>query len=76
MTIHPIKAFRSLHGLTLAQFGARIGVEKAAVSKWENDVQPVSVKAAIEIEAQFGPDLARWKLRPDVWDMPAREAAQ
>ncbi|MGL4812564.1 MAG: 3,4-dihydroxy-2-butanone-4-phosphate synthase [Beijerinckiaceae bacterium] len=32
---HPLTRFRADHGLTLEAFGARVGVGKAAVQKWE-----------------------------------------
>ena len=65
-TQNPIRAYRQAKGLTLEQFGALVGVQKAAVSKWE-DGRPPSFSKAIEIEQVTGGDLPRHVLRPDIW---------
>lgn len=71
---HPIKAYRTRRGLTLAQMGALIGVGKAAVFKWEHGIRPPASRA-IDIELATEGELPRWDLRPDLWP-PPQEAAQ
>lgn len=73
--LHPIAAYRVRHGLTLEQFGAMVGVEKAAVSKWEDGIGP-SPQNAIKIEQVTGGELLKSVLRPDLWgDAPASTEA-
>ena len=64
---HPIKQYRQRHGLTLEAFGRLVGVQKAAVSKWECGIGP-SIENAKEIEAATHGSLPRHVLRPDVWN--------
>lgn len=74
---HPIFEYRARHGLTLEQFGAMVGVKKAAVCKWEDGNGP-SPRVAIKIEQVTGGELAKSVLRPDLWgaEVLPQEAAQ
>lgn len=73
---HPIKKFRKERGLTLDDFGAIVGAQKAAVSKWERGEGP-SPAMAVVIEDRTDGAIPRWKLRPDLWDAPTlAESAQ
>lgn len=67
--INPIKSFRENAGLTLEAFGQRVGVQKAAVSKWENGVPP-SPACALRIEEATQGVIPKWQLRPDIWTAP------
>ena len=64
--LHPITKFRSENDLTLEAFGAMIGVQKAAVSKWESGVSP-SPASAIEIDRATNGRVSKSDLRPDLW---------
>lgn len=69
-TKHPITEYRERHGLTLEAFGKLVGVQKAAVSKWEDGDGP-SVDNAKAIEDATGGAIRRQVLRPDVWERAA-----
>ena len=62
----PIRLYRETHNLTLEAFGALVGVQKAAVNKWENGSLP-SIASAKLIEARTAGAITRQQLRPDVW---------
>jgi|688.fasta_scaffold1065330_2 transcriptional regulator with XRE-family HTH domain len=47
LAAHKIKAFREAFGLTQAQFGARFGVNKQRVYKWETGLIAFPSKAII-----------------------------
>ncbi len=66
-TKHPITLYRERLGLTLEQFGKLGGVEKAAVSKWEDGKGP-SIENAKVIEDATEGALPKHVLRPDVWE--------
>jgi DNA-binding transcriptional regulator YdaS (Cro superfamily) len=68
--MHPIKAFRKDHNLTLEEFGALVGVQKAIVGKWEHGAQP-SPRLAKAIEDATKGAISCWQLRPDLWAEPA-----
>jgi len=70
-----ISKFRRAKNLTLEQFGNLVGVQKAAVSKWEKGIAGPSPTKAIEIERATEGELPRWQVRPDLWQEP-QEAAQ
>jgi len=63
---HPLTVYRKTRGLTLEAFGDMVGVQKAAVSKWEDGHGP-SIENAVKIEQATGGDLPRYVTRPDVW---------
>ena len=68
---HPIALYRKSQAMTLEQFGARIGVQKAAVYKWEHGQQP-STDSAKLIEQATGGAVPKHVLRPDVWTPPRK----
>lgn len=67
--VHPLVAYRVLHGLSQVELGALLGVKGSAVSKWEKRRPP----------AERVPDLHRvtgiplHRLRPDIYPKPAAE---
>lgn len=63
---HPIKTYRETNGLTLEEFGAMVGVQRAVVCKWEGG-KPPSVQSAMKIEAATKGKIRKDLLRPDVW---------
>lgn len=72
----PIKAYREVTPgetgrlpMPLEEFGAKVGVKKSAVSKWEKGQQP-SPRKALKIEAVTDGKIPRWMLRPDLWAPP------
>lgn len=67
--MNAIKEYRDQKGLTLEQFGALAGVQKAAVWKWEEGT-PVPPMRAIIIEEKTDGELPRWRVRPDLWEAP------
>ena len=38
--MHPLKAYRKARGLTMEEFARKVGVQRAAVSKWERGSIP------------------------------------
>lgn len=64
-----IKQYRTAKGLTQEQLGQLVGVQKAAVSKWEYG-EPPSIEAAKKLEEISGGVIAKWMTRPDVWSPP------
>ena len=70
-----IGSYRAANNLTLEAFGALVGVNKSAVSKWEDGVGPSPFKA-IEIEEATKGAVSRSDLRPDLWPPTPAEAAQ
>jgi predicted transcriptional regulator len=72
-TQNPIAEYRKRQNLTLEAFGDMVGVQKAAVSKWEDGHGP-SIENAVKIEQVTGGDLPRHVTRPYVWGQT--EAAQ
>jgi len=70
-----ISDFRRSKNLTLEQFGHLVGVQKAAVSKWEKGIAGPSPALAIEIEKATNGQLSRWDVRPDLWDAPQSEVS-
>jgi transcriptional regulator with XRE-family HTH domain len=49
MTGQEVRAARKLLGLTQAQFGERVGVQRNTVARWERDELTVGSTAAILI---------------------------
>lgn len=70
MSDHPIAAYRKAHALTLEAFGALVGANKSAVSKWESGQGPAPL-TAIKIEDATGGGIPRHALRPDLWPAPS-----
>jgi DNA-binding transcriptional regulator YdaS (Cro superfamily) len=73
-TPHPITRYRMEKGLTLEAFGSLVGVNKAAVFKWENGAGP-SPQKALEIERVTGGELRKESIRPDIYPSPTEAAA-
>ena len=69
MAMSAIRDFRLIRNMTQEQLGQLIGVQKAAVSKWEAGIPP-SACSAIKIEQATNGELPKWKIRPDLWDAP------
>ena len=61
---NPIADYRAQNSLTQEEFGALVGVQKPAVSKWEDGIGP-SPQKALEIERATG--IKREVLRPDIY---------
>lgn len=75
--VHPIAAYRKVHGLTQPQFAERIGLLRdsknsahVTVARWESGARTPSLDAARQIARVTGIPLL--KLRPDLADV-ARE---
>ena len=71
MSSQIMRTYRTANKLTLEQFGARFGVHKTTVMRWEADGPPA--ERALEIEKATG--VPRWQLRPDLWDEPKKGRA-
>ena len=56
-------------------FGKLVGVQKAAVCKWEAGESP-SIESAKAIEEATSGAIMKYLLRPDVWDAPAPERTE
>jgi transcriptional regulator with XRE-family HTH domain len=69
MTIHPLRIYRTRTNTTLKQFGARFGVNKSTVLRWEEGHIPA--ERVIAISEITG--IPRSQLRPDLY--PQRERA-
>jgi transcriptional regulator with XRE-family HTH domain len=65
--INPIKAWRLAQGLSQREFGEKVGVEDAAVCKWE--AGSVSSGKALDVHWLTGIPLHR--LRPDLYPDPS-----
>lgn len=70
---HPIAIYRKSQAMTLETFGAMVGVQKAAVYKWEHG-QPPSTDSAKAIDKATDGMVPKHILRPDVWTPPKRGA--
>lgn len=69
MAMSAIRKYREQKKLTQEQFGRLAGVQKAAVSKWEDGLL-VPPMRAIVIEKKTKGELPRWLVRPDLWSAP------
>lgn len=63
MMMNPIRAWRLAQGLSQREFGALVGVQDAAVTKWEKG--QVSTDKALTVHQVTGIPLHR--LRPDIY---------
>lgn len=68
----PLRAYRKAKGLSLESIGAPLGVNRSTVLRWEMDRIPAERLA--DVERVTG--IPRQKLRPELFDAPAREGAQ
>ncbi len=68
-----IRIYRAKHGMTLSAFAAMVGVQKAAVYKWQRGIGP-SIDLARTIEEKTGCEIRKEELRPDIWE-PTQEAS-
>ena len=64
-----IMQYRIAKELSQEQLGELVGVQRAAVSKWEAGEKP-SIQAAKKLEEISGGVVAKWMTRPDVWSPP------
>ena len=60
---HSLKSYRHAHSLTLDTLAARLGVQRAAVWKWENGRVPA--ERVLDVERLTG--LSRHDIRPDIY---------
>jgi len=61
-----LKTYISQNNLTLAEFGARVGVSHASVSRWVNGERTPSLGTALAIEKA-----TKGKVKPSDWFEPA-----
>lgn len=57
-----------------AELAKRSGYAQQHISKLLNREIAIKAEAAIAIEKATGLEVARWQLRPDLWDAPAETA--
>lgn len=69
-SIHPLRAYRSLHEVSASDLAKKLGVTEAALRHWENGIRSIKATKCVEIEKLIGIDRAI--LRPDLF---RREAA-
>jgi transcriptional regulator with XRE-family HTH domain len=71
---HPLKAFRESQTppLTQDELATRLGVSKAAVSRWETGARKVDEELLAKVARITG--IAAAKLRPDLADLFKRRA--
>lgn len=67
-SISPLRDYRLRSSITLAQFGARLGVNKTTVLRWEAGRPPA--ERAVDIERATNGELPRHVLRPDLFAPP------
>lgn len=70
---YAIISFRKRRNLTQEQLGSLVGVQKAAICKWEYSAPPPEM--AIKLEKATKGELARWMVRPDLWEQPSKKRA-
>lgn len=63
---HPLRKYRDKHKISQAKLASLIGVQDAAVCKWEKG--KVSVNKVLEVERVTG--IPRYILRPDIYPVP------
>lgn len=65
MTDHPIKQYRTRHGMTLRVLASQLGVSEATVSRWETGRRRPSVALMHTVAKVTGVPLD--SLRPDIF---------
>lgn len=65
-----IREYRSERNLQLKDLAAALGVTEAQLSRLELGKRLVTAEMAIRIETATEGAIARWKLRPDLWEPP------
>lgn len=73
--MNPVRAYRISRSLSQGDLGQMVGVEKAAVSKWEAGTPP-SPESAIKLEEVSKGEISKSALRPDLWPAPTPEPAR
>lgn len=68
---NPLTLYRAENNLSLEALGAKFGVNKTTVMRWEDG--QVTAERAVEIEAALG--IPRSKLRPDIFGKPSQGRA-
>lgn len=63
--VHPLRAYRIVHGLTCAEVARKLGIAETTVRSFENGSRKVQAELAVEIEAALG--INRALLRPDLF---------
>ena len=62
----PLRTYRAKHNLSQAKLAELIGVQDAAVCKWERG--KVGLRSVLKVEAVTG--IPRYILRPDIYPVP------
>lgn len=62
---HPLRYWRFMNGMRLAETGARLGISESFLSLVERDKRSITPELAMRIEKKLG--IPRAKLRPDLW---------
>lgn len=62
---HPIRVYRSAHGLSCADLAKELGIAEPTLRSFENGHRTISAEMAVEIEKRIGIDRAQ--LRPELF---------
>ena len=67
----PLRAYRAKHNISQARLAELIGVQDAAVCKWESG--RVGINSVLKVEQVTG--IPRYILRPDIYPVPDKPPA-
>jgi len=62
---HPLRAYRTEHGLSCVDLGKKLGIAASTVRSFENGNRVISAETAVEIEKLLG--IERSAIRADLW---------
>jgi DNA-binding transcriptional regulator YdaS (Cro superfamily) len=66
-TVQAILSYMARHGLSQAEFGAKVGVSQGMVWQWLNGMRKIGAERAVKIEKRTRGKLRREQLRPDLF---------
>jgi|SRR5215207_1992357 len=70
---HPLREYRKRRDLTLAALASAVGSTRSQLSKIETGISRPSPDLARRLSDVTG--LAKWRLRPDLWEAPRKHRA-
>lgn len=65
-----ISTYRKTLGISQEELGARLGVSRQAVSKWETDAASPDMENLLALSREFGVSVAELTETPELRDIP------